>query len=81
MLAIDSFVLGEMKKLFSSNPITKKHISEINWDNYSWLKGEERIYLLTLAIGKKPSVKKQKNTLKQVNLLSRKVPQMANGKL
>jgi hypothetical protein len=37
ILAVDTFVVNEMKRLFSENSVTREYLSDINWENYHWV--------------------------------------------
>ncbi len=81
LLAIDKFVLREMKKLFQENAFTKDYLDSINWENYHWLDANMRTELLTRIIGKNPRVKKQQRILEEIENQSRKVSELASGRL
>jgi hypothetical protein len=78
-LAIDEYAVREIKRRMTENEVIKPFADEINFDDYRPLSWTERSQLLQFAIGKKPSISKQRTTLAEIQRLSYEVPRWAVG--
>ena len=81
LLAIDEYVLSEIKKRFKENPLVGPLSEEIEWDNFRWLEGDVRTHLFLLLIGKKPTIKKQQRIMKNIESQTKNVPKWAIGRM
>ena len=79
VLAIDEFAIAEIRKRMNANEIIKPFTRDIDFKKHRPLSDADRSELLTMVIGRKPRVQRQKSILKQIQLLSKDVPRWALG--
>jgi hypothetical protein len=79
MLALDEYVVGEIRKRFEANEIIKPYSGEVNYGKFRWLPDEDRTRLFTLVLGKNPSVQKQRRILGDIRKFCKDVPRWALG--
>ncbi len=79
ILAMEDYALQEIKRRMSENETIRPYLKELDLSEYRSLSSKDRAELLTLIIGKKPSVSRQRSILTQIQQLSKEVPRWALG--
>jgi len=79
MLALDEYVVEEIRKRFEANEITKPHLAEMDYNKFRWLPDTDRTGLMMRLLGKNPSVSKQRRILGDIKRFCKDVPRWALG--
>lgn len=79
ILAIDEFIMREVKNRMIANETIKPFIEEIDFNKFRRLSDSDRTTIISSLIGKKPTISRQRMTLAEIQRLSHEVPRWALG--